>query len=388
MIKNIEISLCTVKMNIYLQFSNSSFLSVLIKEIRQIVQDKSLITILILSPIILLLVYGFALNPNVKSLTIGVTDYSQTYQSRELVSALVENDIFILKTHSPIDSELERQVREGKLTAGLIIPNDFTQNLLLDLSTAEVQVFIDGVDANTAGIASGYINQIIQQYNRKLMGAPDANLVKLKTIFFYNPGLISSWFFIPGIMGIVCTIVSSLVSAGVIIKEKDKGTLEQLLMTPVKVWEILLSKIISLLIFLIGNSTISLLVSRVIFGIPFCGNLLLFYLLSMLYIFVGIGIGIILATIARTQTQTFLASFFINLPLIQLSGAIAPAENMPNFMRYLSLFDPLTHYIAIIRGIMLRGVGLEVLWQNALALLGFTIVILSVSINRFRHQLV
>lgn len=181
-------------------------------------------------------------------------------------------------------------------------------------------------------------------------------------------------------MGLVYILVSWVISTGMVIKEKARGTLEQLLMTPGESWEILFAKIVPLFILLIGNITLALLIARIIFYVPFWGNLLLFYLLSALYIFVGIGIGIMLATITRTQTQAFLTSFFINLPLIQLSGAIAPVESMPNVMRSLSLFNPVAHYVAIIRGIMLRGVGLEVLWQNAIALLFFALIILSISI--------
>ncbi len=374
-------------MNVMKRFLNNCFLTLILKEIKQICQNKSFISFLIIPPIIYLLVYGFALNPDVQNIKLGIIDYTQTYQSRELISTFTENNIFIPETYFFSDRELKEQVGKGNLTAGLVIPPDFSRQLTEDGTAAEVQVFIDGVDANTAGIANGYISQIIQQYNRQIIGEQDSVLIEPQTIFFYNPGLISSWFFLPGAMGAVCTLVSSIISAGTVIREKDTGTLEQLLMTPAQVWEILFAKIISLFFFLIGNITVSLLVAKSFFHIPFRGNLLLFYLLSALYIFIGIGIGMMLATITRTQTQAFLTSFFINLPLIQLSGEMAPVESMPSFMRYLSLFDPLTHYIAIIRGIMFRGVGLEVLWQNAFALLCFAIAILSISINQFRRQL-
>jgi ABC-2 type transport system permease protein len=373
-------------MNIIKRLINNSFLALLIKEINQILQDKSLITFLIIPPIIYLLVYGFALNPDVQNIKLGIVDYAQTYQSRELISAFTENNIFIPETYSFSDRDLGEQVRKGNLTAGLVILPNFSRQLTEDGTAAEVQVFIDGVDANTAGIANGYISQIIQQYNRQIIGEQDSTLIEPQTIFFYNPGLISSWFFIPGVIGLVCTLISSLISAGTVIREKDKGTLEQLLMTPAQVWEILFAKIMPLFVFLVGSITVALLVAKIIFNVPFRGNLLLFYLLSALYIFVGIGIGVMLATLTRTQTQAFLTSFFVNLPLIQLSGAIAPVESMPDFMRYLSLFDPLTHYVIIVRGIMLRGVGLEVFWQNAIALLGFAIIILSISINQFRRH--
>jgi ABC-2 type transport system permease protein len=374
-------------MNIIKRFLNGRFVALILKETNQILRDRSLVIFLIIPPIVYLLIYGFALNPDVQNIKLGIVNYAQTYQSRELISAFTENDIFIPEIYSFSDRELGEQVREGKLTAGLVIPPDFPRQLAED-RIAEVQVFIDGVDANTAGIANGYISQIVQQYNRQLIGDSNSILIRPQTVFLYNPGLISSWFFVPGVMGLVYTLVSSLVSAGTVIREKDRGTLEQLLMTPAEAWEILLAKIVPLFVLLMGNVTLALVIARVIFHVPFRGSLLLFYLLSALYIFVGMGIGIMLATIARNQTQAFLTSFFINLPLIQLSGAIAPIESMPDFLRHLSLLDPLTHYVAIVRGIMLRGVGLEVLWQHAIALLLFAIIILSISINRFRRQLV
>jgi ABC-2 type transport system permease protein len=253
--------------------------------------------------------------------------------------------------------------------------------------TAEVQVLIDGVDANTAGIANGYINQIVNQYSRHLNPEQTPLMVKPQAVFLYNPGLLSSWFFVPGMMGVVLTLISSLVSSAAVVREKDTGTLEQLLMTPADAWEILLAKIVPLFILLMGDVILALSVGRLVFGVPFRGSFPLFLVLSGLYVFVGIGIGIMLATISRTQQQVFLTSFFINLPVIQVSGAIAPIESMPVVFQYLSLLNPLRHYVAIVRGILLKGVGLDVLWPHALALGVFSIVLLGVSINQFRNQL-
>jgi ABC-2 type transport system permease protein len=211
--------------------------------------------------------------------------------------------------------------------------------------------------------------------------------VTTQTTFLYNPGLLSSWFFVPGVLGLVLTLISSLVSSVTVVREKDTGTLEQLLMTPAEAWEILLAKIVPLFVLLMGDVFLALSVGRLVFGVPFRGNFPLFLGLSALYLFVGIGIGIMLATVCRTQQQVVLTSFFVNLPLIQLSGAIAPIESMPTVFKYLSLLNPLRHYVAIVRGILLKGVGLGVLWPNAIALFFFAVVLLSVSINRFRTQL-
>jgi ABC-2 type transport system permease protein len=362
------------------------FWALAIKEFNQILRSKQTLVLLIIPPTVQLLLYGFALNPDVHYIKLGVVDYSNTYESRELISALTENNIFVTQQYLLDDRKLGEQVREGKITAGLVIPPDFKRDLSQN-KTAEVQVLIDAVDANTAGIANGYINQIIRQYSRKLQSTQVQPLVNPQTKFLYNPGLISSWFFVPGVLGLVLTLISSLVSSVTVVREKDTGTLEQLLMTPAEAWEILLAKIVPLFVLLMGDVFLALGVGRLVFGVPFRGSFPLFLGLSALYLFVGIGIGIMLATLCRTQQQVVLTSFFVNLPLIQLSGAIAPIESMPVALKYLSLLDPLRHYVEIVRGMLLKGVGLEVLWPNAISLFLFATVMLSVSINKFRSQL-
>lgn len=365
---------------------NSRFWSLAIKEFRQILRSRETLVLLIIPPTVQMLLYGFALNPDVHYLKLGVVDYANTYESRELVAVLTVNKVFTIEQYLFNAQDLGEQVRQGKITAGLIIPPDFKRNLSADKS-GEVQILIDAVDANTAGIAQGYLNQMINQFSRRLSSNQAPLLINPQTTFLYNPGLRSSWFFIPGVLGLVLTLISSLVSSVTVVREKDTGTLEQLLMTPAEAWEILLAKIVPLFVLLMGDVILALSIGRLIFSVPFRGNAALFLALSGLYLFVGIGIGIMLATVCRTQQQVVLTSFFINLPLIQLSGAISPIESMPIFFKYLSLLNPLRHYIEIVRGILLKGVGLEVLWLNAIALLVFATLLLSVSINQFRRQL-
>ncbi|MFM6404027.1 MAG: ABC transporter permease, partial [Microcystis sp.] len=266
------------------------------------------------------------------------------------------------------------------------IPPEFSRNLTQE-KTASIQVFIDGVDANTAGIAKGYINQIVQEFGTGKVNQNAPLPISTQVIFFYNPGLSSSWFFVPGVMGLVLTLIGSIVSSITVVKEKDTGTLEQLLMTPAAAWEILLAKVVPLFILLLGDVLLALTIGKVIFNVPFRGNFFLFMALASLYIFVSIGVGIMLATLCQSQQQVVLTTFFINLPMVQLSGAIAPIETMPPFFQYLSLFNPLRHYIAIIRGILLKGVGLEALWVHVLALIGFAVILLTISAKRFRNQL-
>jgi len=362
------------------------FWSLAMKEINQTLGNKQLIFLLIFPATIQLLVFGFALSPDVNHLKLGIVDYSKTSASRELISAFTENDVFAATRYSNSQRELGEYVREGKITAGLVIPPEFNRNIQ-EQTPAEIQILVDAVDANTAGIASGYAAQIVNHYSQNLQTNPTPPLIETQVSILYNPGLISSWFLVPGVLGLILTLMSSLVSAAAVVREKESGTLEQLLMTPAADWEILLAKVVPLFFLLVLDVFLALGISRLIFNLPFRGSLLLFLLLSCLSIFVGISIGILLATVSPSQIRTQLTAFFINLPLNTLSGTVTPIESMPVFFQYLSWLNPLRHYVAIIRGILLKGVGLEALWQHALALAIFAVVLLTISSNKFRNQL-
>lgn len=373
-------------MNLVRQWLESRFWALTLKEIRQILKSRQLIFLLIFPPTIQLLIFGLALSPNVDRLNMGIVDYTNSAQSREFISALVENRVFQIASVPTDPKILNRQIRNGKLTLGLIIPPEFDRDLNEGRST-QVQVLIDGVDANTAGIANGYINQIVNQYTRNLNPQFKTPPVQTQTRFLYNPGLTSSWFFVPGVIGLVLTLTGSLVSSVTVIREKDLGTLEQLLMTPAAGWEILLAKVVPLFVLLMGDVLIASAMGRFIFHLPFRGNFWLFLALSGLYVFVSIGLGILLATLSRTQQQVILTSFFFNVPIIQLSGAIAPIESMPAFFKFLSWFDPLRHYVAIARSLILKGVTLRGLLTHIIVLFCFAVLLLAISVNRFRSQL-
>ncbi|MDJ0736623.1 MAG: ABC transporter permease [Nostocaceae cyanobacterium] len=366
---------------------HSRFWSLAIKELNQTLGNKQLIFMLIFPATIQLLVFGFALSPEVNHLQLGIVDYSQSAASRELISAFTANDVFVIQNYSHSQQQLSNLVRTGKITTGLIIPPEFERKIKSD-KTANIQILIDAVDANAAGIANGYAAQIIGNYNQKLTNNQTSLLIQPEVNILYNPGLIASWFFVPGVLGLILTLMSSLVSAATVVREKETGTLEQLLMTPAADWEILLAKIVPLFLLLVGDVIFALGIARLVFSVPFRGSFPLFMVLSSLYIFVGISIGILLATISPSQIRTQLTAFFVNMPLINLSGTVTPIESMPIFFQYLSYLNPLRHYVAIARGILLKGVGLEVLWLHAFALLVFAVLLLIVSTNLFRRQLI
>lgn len=373
-------------MNLIRRLFETRFWSLARKEVQQIFTNKQIIFLLVFPPTIQLLLLGFALNPNITEISLGVVDYSQTQDSRELVSSLTENDTFDVTFNTIQEEQLVEQVRTGKVTSGVIIPPDFREKIV-ENKTADIQVLIDGVDANTAQITRGYIQQIIRNYNRQIKSAAATLPLNTEVIFLYNPGLISSWFFVPGVMGLVLTLTGSLVSSVTVIREKDVGTLEQLLMTPASAWEILLAKIIPLFTLIMGDFLLASTIAWLVFKLPFRGNYLWFLIFSAMYIFVVIGLGLLLATLSKTQQQVVLISFFFNVPIIQLSGAVAPIESMPPLFQFLSLADPMRHYIAIARHLILKDVGIGPLLPNVIALIFFAILLLGISINRFRRQL-
>ncbi len=358
------------------------------KELQQILRDKQLLFLLFFMPIMQILIYGFALSPEVEHLRLGVIDQSNTIVSRELTAAFTVNGVFDLLDSGGSTAALAKKVQGGKLDAGIILPPELERTLKAG-RPCEVQVFLDGVDANTAGIANGYIAQIMGAFNRKYTtGSQAANeIIRPQISFAYNPGLISSWFFVPGVIALVLNLVSTLVSSAALVREKDSGTLEQLLMTPVSSFQILAAKVIPLSILLMVTVFVALIVAKLIFHVPFRGDMPLFLFCSFMSILVGISIGIALAAFSQNQRQSLLTSFFINLPVIQLSGAIAPMESMPEFFQYLSYLNPLRYYVTCVRGIILKGVGLEEIWPSVLALFIYAFILLSLSSAQFRKQL-
>lgn len=373
-------------MNFVRYFLESRFWSLVRKEIQQILTNKQIIFLLVFPPTIQLLLLGFALNPTVTNVSLGVVDYSQTQESRELIASFTKNDTFQLVFQSVQEDPLIKKVRKGNITTGLIIPPNFREKIETN-QTANVQVLIDAVDANTAQIAKGYTQQIIQNYSREIKTSLSPPLVNPQVTFLYNPGLMSSWFFVPGVMGLVLTLTGSLVSSLTVIREKDRGTLEQLLMTPASAWEILTAKIMPLFLLLMGDVLLASTIGLLIFNLPFRGNFAWFLLFAALYVFVVIGLGIFLATISNNQQQVVLISFFFNIPIIQLSGAVAPIESMPVFFRWLSFVDPMRHFIAIARHLILKGGSIEPILLNAISLTIFAVLLLGISINWFRSQL-
>src|SRR6185295_18377039 len=385
-----------------------------VKEFHQIRRNRRLVILLIIPPTLNIVLFGLALNPTFENLRLGVVDYSRTAESRELVSAFQEGLVFQTKAYYASTNELGDAISRGDLDAGLVIPRDFAEKRARR-ETVEVQLLVDAVNANTATIAGGYAARIVAGLNQKIalsqpprtpqtplssgpandqplslttnVPIPARAIVTPRLTLLYNPGLKSAWFITTGMIGLLLVLQGSVVSAASLVREKEIGTIEQLLMTPAAGSEIIVAKVLPIFLLLSIDIGLALFVARVAFGVPMRGSLLLFFLASSLCVICGIGLGMMIATFTRTQQQAQLMSFFTNPPLAILSGATTPIEAMPAWLQTITSLNPVTHFAIISRGILLKGSGVQVLYPELLALAAIALVMVSVSAWRFRKQL-
>lgn len=374
--------------------------ALILKEFRQILRDRRLAMSLILPPTLQLLLFGFALNATVSNLRLGVVDDSRTPESRELVATMTQSQSFnAAGTYLSVD-EMGKQIADGNLDAGLVIPFDYARDLQRGRS-ASVQVLLNAMNSNTATIGQGYAEGVIASYNQTLLGegihaqfqqiaSPDVSrrgMVLLHPAYLYNPGLEPTWFIVTGVLGVLLILNGSLISAAAIVKEREAGTLEQLLMSPASTTQIIIAKLLPLFALLCMMGLWALAIMRVVFGIPFRGDVLLVIGAAVLCLLCGISIGTFIATFTKSARQAQLTLFFVNPPLTSLSGAFTPVEAMPKWLQPVAQFNPIQHFGQISRGAMLKGSGVGTLWPNFLALAAFTLVLVALSIWRFRKQL-
>lgn len=373
--------------------------SLIRKEFRQIRGDRRLAASLIFPPVMQLLLFGFALDATVSNLRLGIIDDSRTPESRELIAAFTESKSFRSGGYFFSTSELGDEISRGHLDAGLVIPQDFAKNIQRG-QPVTLQILLNAVNANNAAIGQGYAQGIVQTYNQTLavqghrvvpryVEAPLTlrGSVLTSTAFLFNPGLVAPWYIVTGTFGVLLILNGSLIASTAMIKEREAGTVEQLLMTPASTGEIIVAKITPLFILLMMMVALAVGIIKLVFQVPTRGNMLLVIASSALCILCGIGIGTFIATFTKSAQQSQLMSFFVNPPLAVLSGALTPIEAMPRFLQPVTWLNPIRHFGIITRGVLLKGSDFSVLWPNFLALIAFTLVLVSLSVLRFRKQL-
>jgi ABC-2 type transport system permease protein len=369
------------------------------KEFNQIGRDRRLQISLILPPVLQLTLFGFALSASVSDVRLAVVDDSRTPESRELISTLTESKSFKLAGYYPSVNQLGDAVSRGDADAGVVVPYDYARDLARQRPTT-VQFLLNATNANTATISRAYAQGVIQSYNADLaqqgihvhVEPVTSNLarrgqVQLMPNFLFNPGLVDSWFIVTGVLGLLLILNSSLVASAAMVREREAGTIEQLLMSPASTTEIIIAKIAPLFFLLTLMMCAAICVIKFVFGVPFHGSLPLLVIAGMLCILSGISIGTVIATFSKSAQQAQLTSFFINPPMSSLSGALNPVEAMPKWLQPLTVFNPIHHFATIVRGTMLKGSGFMAVWPNFLALFLFTFALVSLSIWRFRKQL-
>lgn len=369
-------------------------LAMMRKEFVQIRRDPRTLALVVLMPAMQLLLFGYAINTTVDHIPLAVLDQARDRHSRELVAAFRNSSYFDV-TAWPADREgLRRAVDSGQAHAGLLIPPDFTPNLLGGRS-AQVQLVIDGTDPNTAStalFAAGSVAQAraadlqVASLARSGVPAPTTPL-DLRPVVLYNPGMQSVVFMIPGLVGIILQLQTLLLTATAVVREREMGTLEQLIVTPVQPLELMLGKLLPYALLSLGVIGVAVTLGRVWFGVEIAGSLGLLALFSGTFLLASLGIGLFLSTVSQTQMQATQLAFFVIMPSFLLSGFVFPREAMPAVIQWLGWLVPLTYFLQLIRGVMLKGTGLDVLWPYFLPLAVFAVCIVTLSALRFRKRL-
>lgn len=373
---------------------NSRLISIIRKEFIQIFRDPRTLVLVIVMPMLQLFLLGYAATTDVKNISLAVWDQSHSPQARSLLDAFRSANYFSIDYAVGSDEEYRRLIESGDIRAALIIPPDYEERLLE--GNAQVSLVLDGSDANVGGTALNTARLIGQSYATKVLteqaaltGRPFAFSPPLdvRTQVWYNPDLIAAYFNVPGVIGMILYFITTLLTASSIVRERERGTIEQLIVTPIRSWELVVGKILPYSILALIDMVEVLVIGHLWFKVPIKGDLGLIFALSGLFLISSLGIGLFASTVANTQQEAFITVMVTMLPSLFLSGFFFPIEAMPQFLQYVSAIVPLRYYLIIIRALLLKGVGLPALQNEVIALTIFAVVIMGVAALRFRKRL-
>jgi ABC-2 type transport system permease protein len=368
----------------------------LVKEFIQVFRDKRTRFLLFGPPIIQMVVFGYAAILDIQHVPMAILDYENSQVSRDFVSRFEGSRYFDVRERTLDQEKLRRMIDHGDVTVAVQVNAGFTE-LLTKGQTATVQVIFDASNSNTALVSLGYVNQVAskfaQDYQTQMLNRTAPSLLRqmpsivLERQPWFNPDLSSQWFFVPGVMGNLITVVIVLLTAFAIVREREIGTLEQIMVTPIRPSEFILGKTIPF--FLIGllDAVLITAVGTLWFQVPLRGSLLVLSVGTVLYLFCVLGIGLLISTLSETQQQAMISAFFFLMPAIIFSGFASPISSMPTALQWLTYADPLRYFIVILRGVFLKGVGFGVLWPQMASLALFAVLILLASVLRFHKSL-
>jgi ABC-2 type transport system permease protein len=367
--------------------------SIFAKEFIQMRRDRGTLVLVLAVPVMQLMMFGYAIRLDVRDLPTVVYDASRTQQSRALVQRFAATGNFVIVGEAPSYAEAARRLDQGRAHAAIVIPADYARRLKRG-RTAAVQVLVDATSPTASQNAIGAAQLVGQAGSLEILTrragvtpAGSAPPIDVRVRPLYNPALSSPLFIVPGIIGMILSNILIVVTALAVVREREHGTLEQLIVTPLTRSEIMLGKIGPYVAVGFAQITAVLMVGFFLFHVPIRGNLGTLYALTSLFIVANLGMGLFVSTLAKTQAQSMQISFMILLPNVLLSGFMFPREGMPPFAREVGLVLPLTYYLEIVRAIVLKGTGVDGLWRQTLALAGFAVLFFSFATLRFRKQL-
>jgi len=358
------------------------------KELVQLRRDRMTLGLMLGIPAIQLALFGYAIQTEVRHLPTVVLDESRTSESRRLIEVFRNSGNFDIVAAVDDRATLARAIETGRASAALVIPPDYMRNLKRG-RPAEAQIIVDAADplASSAALSGAALagSARATELAREAGGRPPALEVRVRP--WYNPGLRSAVYIVPGIVGVLLSLTLVLITSMAIVRERERGTLEQLIVTPIDKTSLMLGKILPFLLIGYVQITVILVLGRLLFRVPILGSLPLLYLLSLAFIVASLALGLLMSTMVRSQVQAMQLSFLFLLPNILLSGFMFPRQAMPPLAQWIGAALPLTYFLTILRGVLLKGVGFTELWPEALALVGFAVGLVALSVARFHKTI-
>ncbi|MDD5042947.1 MAG: ABC transporter permease [Candidatus Omnitrophica bacterium] len=368
--------------------------AILIKEFKQVLRDPRMRTVILISPILQIILFGYAANRDIDFIPTAIYDQDNTKESRYLLHRFTYSGYFIPKYYIDSQQEQDRMLDKGLASVVLRIDRGFGRDIRSGRETS-MQLSLDGSDSNTAMIIMSYAGSIMGKYQYDMLKDKAASIgvdsgipsVDLRDRAWFNGNLVSRDYYLPGVVASIVTIMSLLLTAMAIVREKEIGTMEQLIVSPLRPLELIFGKLLPFGVIALIQCAMITILGVVWFHIPFRGSLALLILATCVYLFTSLGIGLFISTVASTQQEAMMSVFLFYMPVFLLSGFAYPIANMPQCIQYFTLINPMRYYLVIVRGIFLKGVGMGILWGNFLPLLAIGLIVISMSALRFRRQI-
>lgn len=378
----------------HMQVSFSRIKPLVIKEFRQIARDRRSLGVLLFIPAFMLVMFGYALNLDVKHTSLAVFDQNKSKTSRDFIGNFLHSEYFNFKYYLSSSSQIDELMSKEKATMALVIPPDFSKELLAGRE-ATVQIILDGSNASAAGTAVGYANAIIQDYSTAIMSQVLVRTghldflppIEYRPRVWYNPELKSARFLIPGLIAFILMITAVVSTSLSVVREKERGTMEQITVSPVKPLELILGKTIPFVLISLAATVAILLASYLLFGVAVKGSFLLLFLVTLVFVIACLGLGLLISTVAETQQVAFMIAVLVSmLPTFTLSGFVFPIRNMPMTIQVVTYLIPARYFLVALRGIMLKGIGITAFWNQILFLVAFAILTIGMSSVRMARQ--